>query len=106
VRLSGVGVPSDDKGGVILASLRGFSRALGLWHEIEIAGCWVPVTASVRSQFFEWEGIGGGHSPLSHPSPALPAPSAALPCFTPPLLTSLYLLPPTTRGVDRCVDVS
>jgi hypothetical protein len=100
VHLSGVGVLSDNKGGMILASLRGFSHVLGLLHEIEIARCWVPVTASVWSQFFKWERRGGGHSPLSHPSPAFPAPSG----LTPPLLTSLYLLPPTMHSMDQCVD--
>jgi hypothetical protein len=58
-----------------------------------------------RVSFLSGRG-GGGHSPLSHPSPVFPAPSAALPCLTPPLLTSLYLLPPTMHGVKPVIEVS
>jgi hypothetical protein len=104
VRLSGTDVSSDEGGGVILTR---FSCVFGLLlHEIawnRDCGMW-GACVSVWGQRFEWERRGGGHSPLSHPSPAFPAPSAALPCLTPPLLTSLFLLPPTTRGVLMSVE--
>jgi hypothetical protein len=59
VHLSGVGISSDNKGeraGAILVISRRFSCMCGLLlHEIDTAGCWVPVCQSA-SQFLSGRG--------------------------------------------------
>jgi hypothetical protein len=100
VHLSGVGVSSDNKGegraGAILVISRRFSCTCGLLlREIDVGCLCVSLWSVFRVGEERWRSL------TSVPSfSCFPCSLCSLPCLTPPLLPSLYHLPPTLHSVN------